>query len=359
MTGRRFRLGIVVQEAVRTVRAHPALGVLAVSAAILSGFLVPALTSVEVGALEAEAREQVLAGSTVLTVSAKDRVPLPAARCDALRAVAGVVAAGGVVASEDLPSEGGSSVTLVRATPGYADVVWPADALRPDEPTSAVAGVLLGSRAGVSGRSTLSGLLVDGRSESIALDQVAGASPRIPFVDRAVVIAEPAAGSVAECLIEAESGAVAGVEAVALSWFPAEYETTTAPFAPAADSAGALDDRLATRLSAWGPPLGAVLCVTGLSTSWLARRRDLALYRSLGLSSGRLLLSLTVETAVLTGLGVLTGAAAATVLLPWTPLALQLAGSDVGALVALVTLIPLAGLALAPRGRGLDALRGR
>ncbi|MWV50659.1 hypothetical protein GRS96_15400 [Rathayibacter sp. VKM Ac-2803] len=359
MADRRFRGGVLAQEAVRTVAGHSALSALAVSTALLAGLLVPALTGAEVGAVETEAAERVLAGSTVLTISAKDRVPLPAARCDALRSVAGVAGAGGVTESATVPAADGSSVTLVTATPGYAEVVWPGAALRRDESRSAVAGSLLGSRAGLSGSGTLAGVVVDGESRALRIDQVAAASPRIPFLDRAVVVAEPATGTVVECFVEADDEALAGVEAIALSWFPAEYESTIAPFDPALGPGDALDSRLAGRLSAAGPPLGAALGALGIGATWLARRRDLALYRSLGMSSPRLLLALTVETALQTGVGLLIGVGAAAVLLPWSPLALRLAASDVGALLALTALIPLAGLALSPRGRGLEALRGR
>ncbi|QHC67313.1 hypothetical protein GSU68_12565 [Rathayibacter sp. VKM Ac-2759] len=356
---RRFRLGVIAQEAVRTVVGQPALGAVALGSALLAGLLVPALTAADVGAIESAAAERVLAGSTVLTISAKDRLPLPANRCDALRSVSGVVGAGGVTSSATVPSADGLSVTLVTATPGYAEVVWPGDSLRRDMPRSAVAGVLLASRAGLDGPGTLAGLVVAGETRSAQIDQVAAASPRMSFLDRAVVLAEPASGTVVECLVEADDQALAGVEAIAVSWFPAEYETTTAPFDPTLGQERELDTRLAERLSAAGPPLGAVLSAMGIGATWLARRRDLALYRSLGLSSPRLALALAVETALQTGVGLLIGVGAAAVVLPWTPLALQLATSDVGALLALAALIPLVGLGFSPRGRGLAAMRGR
>ncbi|WKK71879.1 hypothetical protein Q0F99_01630 [Rathayibacter oskolensis] len=152
-----------------------------------------------------------------------------------------------------MPSADGLSVTLVTATPGYAEVVWPGDSLRRDMPRSAVAGVLLASRAGLDGPGTLAGLVVAGETLSAQIDQVAAASPRMSFLDRAVVIAEPASGTVVECLVEADDRALAGVEAIAVSWFPAEYETTTAPFDPTLGQERELDTRLAERLSAAGP----------------------------------------------------------------------------------------------------------
>jgi hypothetical protein len=205
----------------------------------------------------------------------------------------------------------------------------------------------------------LSGLVLDGSPIEVRIDQVAASSPRIPIADRAIVVAEPASGGVVECLVEAEQGALAGVEAVAVAWFPAELETSTTSFAPSLEPVSVLDDSLANRLSSVGAPLGAVLCALGMATSWLARRGDFALYRSFGMSSARLLLALSVETIVLNGLGLVLGSAAVVVALEWSPLALKLAVQDEGALAALVVLLPVMGLTLSPHGRGLNTLRGR
>ncbi|KZX20778.1 FtsX-like permease family protein [Rathayibacter tanaceti] len=329
------------------------------AAALLAAILVPTLTAVEIGALESRAAELVSAGATVLSITGADRRPLPAARCEQLREVGGVVAAGGTIATSTLHDPDGVAVSLLRVTAGYPTVVWPGPALRHDLGTSAVVGELLAARAGLHGPGALTGLAEGDPTATVQIDQVAGRSSRLPFADRAVVVTEPATGTVQECLVEADPGAGSAVAALAVSWFPADLEASAAPIAPALDGVQSLDESVSARLSLVGPPLGAVLCAMGLAAAWLARRADIALYRSLGLSSARLLLMLTVETALTSGVGLAIGLAVSTVLLPWSPLALRLAATDALAMLTLTALLPLLGAAVLPRGRGHDALRGR
>lgn len=343
----------------RNAAAHPGLSALAVSTAVVAALLTPALTAIEVGGIETRAAEQVRSGSTVLSITAKDRRPLSAARCEALAGIDGVVAAGGLIADDTAREADGSPLSLLRTTPGYPLVLWPSGTLRHDTSRSVVVGSLLGERAGLHGVGELAGLTIAGATGTVLVDQVAAPSPRNPFVDRALVVTEPASSSVVECLVEAEPGARAGVEAVAVAWFPADLETTTAPFLPGDDSGDALHEQVAGRLSRLGPPLGAMLCAIGLAASWLARRAEFALYRGLGISTARLLLALSVETALTTLVGVLVGVGAAVVVLPWTPLALHLAALDVGGMVLLLAVLPVIGLAVLPRGNGWAALRGR
>ncbi|PPG90648.1 hypothetical protein [Rathayibacter rathayi] len=356
---RRLRARSVVTEAARNARARPWPGLLAAAAALLAGLLVPSLTSLEIGALEAKAATLVTDGATVVSITAAERRPLPAAKCEELRGVEGVVAAGGTIATGTVHGADGSSVSLLRVTAGFPRVLWPGDALRTDLPASAVAGRLLAERAGLLGPGLVVGLADGEPAAQSWVDQVAGHSPRLPFADRALVVVDPAGRTVQECLVEAEPGAAAAVGALASSWFPADLQTTAAPIAPALGGIGALDAEVEGRLSRIGALLGALLCALGLAASWLAQRADIALYRSLGLSTGRLLLMLAVQAGLTTGVGVIIGLGAAVVLLPWSPLALRLAATDVAAMLALMTALPLLGAAILPRGRGLDALRGR
>lgn len=358
-SSRRFRLSIVVEEAFHNTFSRILWPTVLAVCAFVAGFAVPALTALDVGAIEAQSSAQTVAGSNVLVISAEDRAPLSAQRCDRLRSVEGVLSAGGVQAEVTARDSSGSPIHLVYATAGYAAIVWPSSSGIRNAVAGVVAGDLFAREAGLVGPSTLVGLRRDDRVFEVFVDQVMTAPSRAGLMDRSLLVVEPATSTITECFVEAAPGAFEGVEAVAVSWFPREDRTRVDPFVKSGPTAAEIDQAYGRRFSALTAPVGAVLSLLSAMGSWLARRNEFALYQNLGVGPGRRVLMVLTEfvsttllaTQIGLGLGLLTSL--------WSPFALQTVAVDLVGLLLLSSVIPAVGLLVLPNGRGLSALRGR
>ena len=350
----------VLREALRNLEATPIRTVLVVLLAIAAGFGVVTSTATDTSGITRRFAQQARAGRFVLVVEATDPAGFEAARCDAFGAVPGVEAAGATlppppaVRSANRPTY---PYDQIRVTPGMLGVLYPGVPLGR---AASRPGVLVGPAAARDLGLVEGGILRSRAGRDVPIAGVLPHSPRRPEVDAKIVSIAAPTVKVRECDVATEPDRVEAVQLAALGWFDAGERPVISPFLDR--SLGRTPEReLDDRASAWGWVAAlALLAVLHLS-SWFARRQELALYRLLGLSPGRLLLLLATEAAASILLPVVVGGSvgiarahiALTASVPRSLTELDLASL----LASLVVLPAVAGAALLLR-RPLDDLKG-
>ncbi|MDR0366218.1 MAG: hypothetical protein LBH68_05270 [Bifidobacteriaceae bacterium] len=327
---------------------------------ILLGALAVVAPTVDVGRIRAYNDELVRAGWNLFAVHRNDGQSLDAARCDSLRAMPGVVAAGGVVASRRVVSTIDAEVSfdLIEATPGYAATMWPTLQERADD-GSVRAGTRVARRLGISDSGWVP-YLVAGVGDSVEVVATA-AEARSAELSNALVVPVAPVGGVKQCWVEAEPGAREQVEEQLVGWFNETAPTFVASFMGGEQLASSPADQLANRLSRWAP-LAVVLAVTVFQVAlWLARRAEVGLYGLMGLRGTRLATMVSVDflfgTAAPLGAGMF---AAACVMAPrLTGVVLEATAWDCLRVWALLPLAPLCVHAAASMIKPFDAIRGR
>lgn len=340
----------------------PSLGVAVVSLVVGAGL--PAVAGFEVSEIVRDADQAIAAGTNMMSLTAEDRAPLSASRCDELNNVDGVLTAGGIVSrsaayAATRPNE---PLQLIHGTVGAASALWP----MLTEPTG-TAGVLVGAdTASLFGLSVGSRLMLSesagtSPSVSVLVDQVAGKTVRDVTLDGAIFVSVAPTGMITECLVEAQPGARQQVEAVLIGWFRADLKVAVSPYF-VSNAPGSLPaDELRGRLTQYLPALAFVLLFVSLAGYWFARRSELALYRTLGISRPQLLGMLATEALLLVLIPVNLGFALSVfMLVPFAEaLAIRVAAADAIRFSALLPLLPLAGFLLVARSIRIDALKGR
>lgn len=302
----------------------------------------------EIHQLEAQWREQIYAGSNVLSITAVGASAggtLDGYRCDAMRSIDGVRSAGAILHTEEVfaATSPKTRLTLVTTTPGYLQVAYPRDSRAAT--ASTVAGASVVAELGLTDDGYFA-YLTSGQADviSIQVDLATRMSARREPLDNAVLVASGRHASTYECLVEAQPGALDGLVSVAAAWFaPTEVKVT--PELPNNDLVGDPTPLLQGRFGQWLPLTAGVALVVFLLITWWARRADYASYRALGLGVSQLALLLTAETAVSFWIPIVVGYASACVFFApvITPLAAQLLLNDYGALLLTVSLAPLLG----------------
>jgi hypothetical protein len=365
MTG--FTPRTVTDEAWRNLRASPVRATTSAVLAFLLGVGVLAWSGAETHDIERTWHAQRVAGAFVWEVRASWTDGLSATRCDGLRAVRGVVSAGGVMESSmSRPATApGTRVPRHVVTPGLPVLIWP------DEPgavtASLSAGRGLAEELGWSAGSLVV-LLPDPPvvpvtdTSPLHLDHAAVVSARLDGFDAAVVETAVPSGRVDTCLVEASPGADQHLGPVLHDWFDEDDGAVAVRFHRAGDLERDPDVELRRRTAQWGPLLGGgVLSGLGMVT-WWARRSDLAVYRMLGLRRAQVLRMVLVEvtaTVVLPAqLGATLVVAASGAVGVSGAVARVLLVDDVR-LVLVLSAAPLACLLAATSLVAWDALRGR
>lgn len=349
-----FTRHAIVREALANALAHRLLASILVIISALAPLVALTLTISDVHAIAQRQLQLEARGASVFSVTASDRTPISALRCDALGSVTGVRSAGSVVAVDDAHSSlpGGRHVPLLSATPGLATVLWPELLL--DDGVAVGAGIAddLGLVPG-SSIATTRGIL--------PVTAVAPPSSRNADHDLLVVQQVAPRGTTRECLVESEPGARDGVEAVLVGWFPG-VPTTVVPYFLPPDTGLSPQEELASRLSAWVPLAAAGLAALAMIAWWVIRRPEFALYSVLGLGTNGLALMLVAEWAVLCllpgAIGIVNALVASSASLT-IPAVAQVAAADTASYLASIILVPLVGVALLTRVAAVDALKGR
>lgn len=322
------------------------------------------ISATDVSSVEANWREQVYAGSNVLSITAANAAEggkLDAGRCDAMRSISGVRSAGAVLRTYDvfaraLPDD---RLTLVEVTPGYLQVAYPRD---PRVVTaSSVSGASVSEGLGVTDDSTISYGLPNQVGEfAIHVDVATSLAARREPLDNVVMSAVAGVGTTYECLVESQPGSVEAVANAAQMWFsPVEVRVSPElPGNPLVTEPGA---ELQKRFSQWVPLAFGVALSAILMIVWWSRRADYASYRAFGLSSPQLLLLLLSEAAVTFWLPLTLGYAFASFGYASTisPVVARLLLNDYLALILTTSLVPLLGLWLLGARSAFEVSKGR
>lgn len=362
-----FSTRTVVDEARRNVLASPVRSTVTAVLALVVGAAAIAWTCVDVRHIERGWHAQRLAGAFVWEVRAQWTEGLSAERCDALRGVDGVLAAGGLLGSSarHAVTAPGERVAYYLVTPGLPSVVWPDDAGVTS--ASVVAGRDVGSELGWVPGVNVQLRHVDpaGASTSVGSHQVDGvavAAARVDGFDRSLVVASAPTGRVDSCLVEAAPGADAALGHLLRGWF----EPADAAVALRLHRSGALERdpvaELRARTSRWGPLLAGGVLSGSAAVTWWARRAEVAVYRMLGMRRGQVLRMVLVETSVMVLLPAQVGATAAVAACAAGGMSGALARAlllDDLRLLLVLSVAPLACLAAATSLVTWDALRGR
>lgn len=361
---RGFRPLTLVTEVLRNLWANPLSSAVSLAIAIAVGFGVPTATLVEVTNIRADEDKEVRAGSNVLRVTGDERTPLPAARCEQINSVPGVLAAGGVVSRSTVfaSARPGDLITLVSGTPSLGMVLWPGEghgAVPP--PATVVAGEAASKAFGLGIASIFAfSTRSDPRPVSASVDRVAGASSRERQLDASIFIAAAPVGNVDECLVEAMPGARSSVAHVAAGWFATSGEVVVSPLYLSTSKSATPEERLATRTTQYLPLVAAAALGVGMFTGWFSRRAELSLYRMLGLGQGETILMLATEMVAAVILPMSIGLVVAMAVMPqYGTLEIILATGDALRMVCLLVPIPLIGWVMMRPLTRTDALYGR
>lgn len=364
-----FQRRVVVDEALRNLRAAPVRLLLTAVLAMALGTAAAACSALDVAAVERAWRDQRAAGSSTWEIRAPWTDGLSASRCDALRTVAGVRTAGGMLGTATwLPQTAPDTRVPGRVvTPGFPALVWPEDPGVPGRAVVAgesIAGEL-GWAAGTLTSLTEAVSTVDGATSPgslLRIDAVGTGTTRFEGMDRALLVTSAPSGSVDTCYVEAVPGAAAGVAEVLADWFEPDEGAIPVPFW----SPGPLDRdpeaELRTRPSRW-VPLAAGLVLAGCTgVTWWARRTDVAVYRMLGMSRWQVLRMVSVEVVLSVLVPCQVGVAGLVVVLASSGVSGSVARAvllDDARLLLVLAVAPLVALVAGTALTAWDALRGR
>ncbi len=352
---------VVAHETWANLRSRPWLAVIGMVTALAATVLVILAPTVEVGALVDREEAQIAAGRDVLTVAASEGT-LSAARCEGLRTVPGVLAAGGIVSitRERLAWDRTSWVDVVDVTAGLMTIVWPT-------PAASTAAVAVGSeftrRTGAAAGSTT--LVTDGPvghapPQPWRIDFAGGPSSRFPTLDNAIFLTQPPGGPITTCYVETLPQSRDAVAALVQGWFPGAPHVVVSRLVPPGADDSSLSDRIHQRMTAWVPVLAAATIWILTALTWWVRRQDLALYRFLGFTPGHLLGMDLLDAAWTLVLPLAGGALAAEALiLPQAdPVTLACVRDDLLRFLCLATLSPLINWAVAWPRHPFEAVKG-
>jgi len=356
----RFRSTTVVAEAVRNLISRP---VLSCAIALLSAgtmFASIALTALETNQILSFQTQLEERGIYVQTVAGTAGTPISATRCESLNMIEGVKAAGGLVGASSvrLLSHPSVPVSIVRATPNYASIIWPETRSMPAK------GLIVGAEIAAELGLVPGAGFVRGGTDSAKLDasvaSVAKPSMRDGNFDAYVVEPVSPRGQVRSCLVEAEPGAYLGVQQLLTTWFSDEVVSVSPLYALPKEGLTP-QQQMQSRLSQYFP-FGAILLVTCAAVaSWLIRRKDFALYRLLGMPPRKLFTNVFSEWLLTVMLPSSAGAVFAMIAVApqLSGIVLEAAVLDAARLFALIWLVPCLGLLLVGGGSPLAVLRGK
>ncbi|MDR1633750.1 MAG: hypothetical protein LBS27_02250 [Bifidobacteriaceae bacterium] len=355
----RFPYRLAAREALANLAASPVRAVVCFGVQALLGALLVAGTTLEVGQIVTDYDALTAAGANMFVAQRVDGGGIDAARCDSLLGRPGVIGAGGLVSSERVTAkvDPGVSFDLMRASPGYAALVWPDLDRSVGAP---VVGARVADKLGVFDSGSVAYVARDGSQDLAEVVSAPGAA-RIGELGNSMVVPVAPVNRLTQCWVEAAPGARASVEELLVGWFDEPTRVLVAPAVLAAAPGSGPADRLDRRLSYWAPL--AVVGATGVfqAVLWLGRRADLGLYGLLGLRGGRLAVMVVTDWAFTVLAPFCAGVMAAAVVMAGRleGLTLELAAWDCLRAAALLALAPLAVLALATMVKPFDAIRGR
>lgn len=361
---RRLRTGSAIAEAIANVVALRWLLIVRVLLAAMIGFGVAFATVAETSGIVDRFAQEVAAGRFVWRVAPGGAAGgLPAANCDGLATVDGIRASGAVIGETAIvaANQPQARYQLSMATAGYPAVLWPGQAV--STPSGGLlAGAVVAENLGLVEGSTL--LITDESnpqsSRSVRIDRVLPPSARDSGADRRLFRVVLPAGSVDECLVDADPGHSADVPGLLTERFSASAGAVVAPLRPTDSLGRRPETELDNRASGWAWLLGGgVLGVLGLML-WFFRRADLALYRLVGVPRGTLAFMLAAEQLIFTLVPVQAGFLVAVLLrrLDVRGVAADLLWLDDVRLLLVLAIVPALALLLLRGKSTVDILKG-
>lgn len=354
-----FVTGSIVSETLRNIASRRWLALAMVLTSITCGAALVMAAGNEVASIENYSDQLVAHGSNVFSVVAQDNSPISAARCDALNSVDGVLAAGAIVGkrSASLALSANVPVEIESVTPHYPKVVWPGDTAIALNGSGFDAGSRLGSKLGFTSHSRIS----LGPKEVAWVRRAVASSPRVAEVDSKLL--EPVIPDskmlTNQCLVEAASGTLSGVESLLGSWFPPDPVTFVSPLVKDPFIGEAPQTRLDGRITQNEGLVVFTILAALILMVWLVRRSDFALYRILGMDRRHLAQMLAIEFGLLVEIPLSAGTSLGILLLPavLSGTALEATSLETLKCMILLVLVPLLGLAMLSRGGAIRALK--
>lgn len=303
---RAWRTSDVLTEAARNFAARNVPSLLSVT---LTALVLGTVAIAEFGAtsrLRSEEATREALGAYVYVVQASGG--LSATRCESLNGMDGVVSAGGL--SEGpivrLRSAPGTLLQTGSLTPGALLAIAPTSALPLGD-----AGWLIGESASSELKAGV-GFIVDDGRDRLPVVAIASVSARDDAIGRWLLEVRPPIGQVDECWVEFERASHAAGRDVLAAWFDRatdlEIATAQDPGPLAIDPAAAFRSR--PEQFAWLPGGFAIALISAVVI--VARRRELALYRALGVPRPGLALLVGGEVSIATAIGLVVAISLAT-----------------------------------------------
>lgn len=333
-----------------------------ISGAIWIGFAALILGTVclaELAALDRIKRfeaERVAQGAYVRVVTSEDG--LAAARCDSIRANPAVIGAGGLSEGEilTLRSAPGLLFQSGTVTPGGLEVLGVG---HPE--VLAHQGWVLGQAAADEIRAGR-GWTIDGGQVREPVIAVISFAARDPAINRWMLDVRAPVGQVDECWVEFDrSGASVGADFLA-AWFDGELELEIRPVLADDTLARNPDMEFGTRTEQHAWVLAAAALALAVAAVMLSRRREIALYRALGLPRSLALVLFGAECLLMIGTAWVLGTLLAIALLPLsggalTPHEVVLGAGSSASAALLASLTLPAAIAIAARSSIADAIK--
>lgn len=358
-----FRTGTLIKEALKNLAAGRGQGAIAFVASLVLGAGVCFLTVTDVSAIQSQHDELAIRGAYVFSVTDINRERLSGPRCEQLRTIPGVTAAGGIVTTSTLSTDisPATTVQFSEGTPGLADVLWPSGFLE-SEPAfgSNIVGADLAERFGLRAGTEFSVIDSSGEIVQVPISAVALHTERLPAFDFGMLSIVTPMNNVTACLVEVKSTAVAAVGNILVGWFE-NPDARSSNFFPVDAVGDTPEEKLLTRLSQYGPLVAFALAALVVVIVTGARRSDFALYAILGLRPSGLLIMLVVEYVLLVLLPVFSGFFVAILVAApsFREVTLILTMLDAARFAVLTVVIPAIAFFTLRLGAPLEYLRGR
>lgn len=271
-----------------------------ISSSLLLGLVAAAELQISSQLLAVQA-DQALRGANVVIVKAESG--LSAARCEAARSLSGVVHAGGLRPDHvgRLASAPSTPLQVAFVTPGFVSVASPAG------DTATGKAVLLGVAAATDLRVTAGSLLAWEDGEVWRVGAVVALGARAPTIDRWVLVQSAPQGSVRECWLEFDPGAMGSAAQITRYWFSAAKEIEVRAAFNEGDAARDLAAEFRSRPQSFAWIFaGIILTLVYWVQAWF-RRPEFALYHSLGAGQRGTHLMLQAEVLLVTIAGMSIG----------------------------------------------------
>lgn len=269
-----------VGEVLANARARPVRTSVVLVVSLAVSFAMLTLTSIEADRIATTSDGQVASGRFAYVISPGETGTITSSDCESLNRVAGVEAAGALISEQRISVVGGSrSARLLTVSEGYVRAAWPR---LPVSRRGLIAAMgiakTLGLRAGAQS--------IVRRNESsaywsIPIGATAVSTSRVPGLEDALVEVSAASQPVRQCLVWSDPRAYVAVGKSIVGALGAD--SLVSDFLPNIRSLGNPQRLLDERLGSYGWALAAAIAVLLVLVTWSADRKDVALYRLLGL----------------------------------------------------------------------------